>query len=203
MELMVFNQEGKQTGAMNVSENVFGAEYNEALIHQVIVAQLANKRQGTKSALTRAEVRRRSQPYRQKGTGRARQGSIRAPQWRKGGVVFAPSPAIFPKNQQEDENRRVKERLKPKSSPRRILVLEETACRGKDKINGGNFKNLDIKGKTLIITNEHDETIMRAARNIEGVTITEARLLNVYDLVSNGKCIITKEAVKTLEEVNN
>ncbi|HHT83957.1 MAG: 50S ribosomal protein L4 [Christensenellales bacterium] len=206
MELKVFNQEGKQTGAMNVSENVFGAEYNEALIHQVIVAQLANKRQGTKSALTRAEVRGGgAKPYRQKGTGRARQGSIRAPQWRKGGVVFAPKPRDFSqKINKKMKTAALKSALSQKVRQDEFLVLEEIKlAEAKTRLMAEIFKNLDIKGKTLIITNEHDETIMRAARNIEGVTITEARLLNVYDLVSNGKCIITKEAVKTLEEVNN
>lgn len=205
MELKVFNIEGKQVGTMEVDETVFGADYNEALIHQVVVAQLANKRQGTKSTLTRAEVRGGgAKPYRQKGTGRARQGSIRSPQWRKGGVVFAPKPRDFSKKlNKKMKAGAIKSALSEKVRRNEFIVLEDIKLeQAKTKLMAAILKKLEISGKALLIMNDENETIYRAARNIEGMTISKASLLNVYQLVSNGKCIITKDAVKELEEVN-
>lgn len=205
MELKVLNIEGKQVGTMEVDETIFGVDYNEALIHQVIVAQLANKRQGTKSTLTRAEVRGGgAKPYRQKGTGRARQGSIRAPQWKKGGVVFAPKPRDFSKklNKKMKANA-MKSALSEKVRQNEFIVLDDLKLeQAKTKLMAAILKKLDITGKTLLVINGEDETVQRAARNIEGVTVSNASLLNVYELVRNGKCIITKDAVKELEEVS-
>lgn len=205
MELKVFNIEGKQVSTMKVDETVFGADYNEALIHQVVVAQLANKRQGTKSTLTRAEVRGGgAKPYRQKGTGRARQGSIRAPQWKKGGVVFAPKPRDYSKKlNKKMKMNAMKSALSEKVRQNQFIVLDDIKLeQAKTKLMAAILKKLDITAKTLLVIKGEDETIERAARNIKGVTISKANLLNVYELVRNGKCIITKDAVKELEEVS-
>lgn len=205
MELKVYNIEGKQTDTLTVDDTVFGADYNEALIHQVVVAQLANRRQGTKSTLTRAEVRGGGiKPYRQKGTGRARQGSIRAPQWRKGGVVFAPKPRDFTKK----VNKKMKDgafrsALSQKVRQDEFIVLDAiTLEAAKTRLVAAILKTFGIKGKTLLIIEKDDETVLRAARNIENLTVCSAELLNVYELVRNGKCIITADAVKRLEEVS-
>ncbi|HHU43059.1 MAG: 50S ribosomal protein L4 [Bacillota bacterium] len=205
MELNVYNTDGKKTGVITVSDEIFNAEYKEALIHQIVVAQLANKRQGTKSALTRAEVRGGgAKPYRQKGTGRARQGSIRSPQWRKGGVVFAPKPRDFSKKiNRKMKTAALKSALSQKVRQDEFIVIEDFALpEAKTKFMAAILKNFELKGKTLLILPDNNQTIIRAARNIEGVSITQSDLINVYDLVRNGKCIITKEAVRKLEEVN-
>lgn len=205
MELNVYNTDGKKTGVITVSDEIFNAEYKEALIHQIVVAQLANKRQGTKSALTRAEVRGGgAKPYRQKGTGRARQGSIRSPQCRKGGVVFAPKPRDFSKKiNRKMKTAALKSALSQKVRQDEFIVIEDFALpEAKTKFMAAILKNFELKGKTLLILPDNNQTIIRAARNIEGVSITQSDLINVYDLVRNGKCIITKEAVRKLEEVN-
>lgn len=205
IELKVYNIEGKQTGTLPVDESVFGVDYNEALIHQVVVAQLANKRQGTKSALTRAEVRGGGiKPYRQKGTGRARQGSIRAPQWKKGGVVFAPKPRDFSKKiNKKMKEAAIKSALSQKIRQDEFIVLDTLALEAaKTKLMANVLKNFSLSRKTLLVIDEDNETVLRAARNIEGLTTCNADLLNVYEIVRNGKCIITANAVKRLEEVN-
>lgn len=205
MELKVYNIEGKQTGTINVSEEIFGAEYNDALIHQVIVAQLANKRQGTKSALTRAEVRGGGiKPFRQKGTGRARQGSIRAPQWRKGGVVFAPKPRDFSKKiNKKMKDGAMKSVLSQKVRQEEFIIIDSIEFKeAKTKYMATMLKNLEIKGKSLLVLDGENETVQRAAQNIGSLSTCNAELLNVYDLVRNGKCIFTMDAVKKLEEVN-
>lgn len=205
MQLKVYNTEGKEAGTIKVNKEVFGAEYNSALIHQVVVAQLANKRQGTKSTLTRSEVRGGgAKPYRQKGTGRARQGTIRAPQWKNGGVVFAPKPRDFSKKlNKKMKIGAMRSALSQKVKDKELIVLDDIKLKeAKTKLMAAVLRNLETKGKTLLVLAGENETIYRAARNIEGVTITEANLLNVYELVRNSKCIITKEAVKRLEEVN-
>lgn len=205
MELKVFNIEGKQVGTMEVDETIFGADYNQALIHQVIVAQLANKRQGTKSTLTRAEVRGGGiKPFRQKGTGRARQGSIRAPQWKKGGVVFAPKPRDFSKKiNKKMKSAAMKSALSEKVRNNEFIVIEDIKLeQAKTKLMAAILKKFEITRKALLVLNGENETVVRAARNIQGVSISNSNLLNVYEIVSNGKCIITKDAVKELEEVN-
>ncbi len=205
MELKVFNSEGKQVETIKVDETIFGAAYNQALIHQVIVAQLANKRQGTKSALTRAEVRGGgAKPYRQKGTGRARHGSIRSPQWRKGGVVFAPKPRDFSKKINKKMKRAAMiSALSQKVRQNDFIVLDELKLeQPKTKLMATILKNLEVSNRTLIITKNDNDILMRASRNIKGIMVTQADCLNVYDLVSNQKCVVTKDAVKVLEEVN-
>lgn len=205
MELKVFDTNGKQVDTITVNDEVFGAEYNEALIHQVVVAQLANKRQGTKSTLTRTEVRGGGiKPWRQKGTGRARQGSIRAPQWKHGGVVFAPKPRDFSKK----INKKMKAQAFVSALSQKIrqdefvvvdkLELAEAKTRLMAKICG----SLDAGKKAMFVTESDNEFVIRATRNLPDAEVCNVELLNVYDLVRCGKVFVTKDAVKKIEEVN-
>lgn len=205
MELKVFNTLGKEVGTVTVSDKVFGAEYNEALIHQVVVAQLANKRQGTKSTLTRTEVRGGGiKPWRQKGTGRARQGSIRSPQWRHGGVVFAPKPRDFSKK----INKRMKaaamvSTLSQKVNQNEFVVLDKIElAEGKTKLMAEVCKNLDAGKKALFILGEQNENVVRATNNLPEAEVCDASLINVYDLVRAGKVFVTVDAIKVIEEAN-
>ena len=204
MEMKVVNSSGKKVGTIELVAAVFGQEYNEALIHQVVVAQLANKRQGTKSTLTRAEVRGGGiKPWRQKGTGRARQGSIRAPQWIKGGVVFAPKPRDFSqKINQKMKVAALKSALSEKVRDNEITIINEVkAENGKTKEIATILKNLKMDKKVLLVVGEHDELVIRACRNIQNVTLINASLINVYDVVANANCIMTQDAVKKIQEV--
>ena len=205
MELKVFNTLGKEVGEITVSDSVFGAEYNEALIHQVVVAQLANKRQGTKSALTRTEVRGGGiKPWRQKGTGRARQGSIRSPQWRHGGIVFAPKPRDFSKK----INKRMKtaaliSTLSQKVRQEEIVVLDKIEiAEGKTKLMAEICKNLDAGKKAMFVLGSENQNVVRATNNLPEATVCDASLINVYDLVRAGKVFVTVEAIKAIEEAN-
>ena len=204
MEMKVVNSSGKKVGTIELVAAVFEQEYNEALIHQVVVAQLANKRQGTKSTLTRAEVRGGGiKPWRQKGTGRARQGSIRAPQWIKGGVVFAPKPRDFSqKINQKMKVAALKSALSEKVRDNEITIINEVkAENGKTKEIATILKNLKMDKKVLLVVSEHDELVIRACRNIQNVTLINASLFNVYDVVANANCIMTQDAVKKIQEV--
>lgn len=204
MEMKVVNTSGKKVGTIELNAAVFEQEYNAALIHQVVVAQLANKRQGTKSTLTRAEVRGGGiKPWRQKGTGRARQGSIRAPQWIKGGVVFAPKPRDFSqKINQKMKVAALKSALSQKVRDNEIIVINEIkAENGKTKEIATVLKNLKMEKRVLLVVGERDELVIRACRNIENVTLINASLINVYDVVANANCIMTKDAIKKIEEV--
>ena len=205
MELKVFNTLGKEVGAVTVSDRVFGAEYNEALIHQVVVAQLANKRQGTKSTLTRTEVSGGGiKPWRQKGTGRARQGSIRSPQWRHGGVVFAPKPRDFSKK----INKRMKaaamvSTLSQKVRQNEIVVLDKIElAEGKTRLMAEICKNLDAGKKALFVLGTQNENVVRATNNLPEAAVCDASLINVYDLVRAGKVFVTVDAIKVIEEAN-
>lgn len=205
MELKVFDTKGKQVDTLTVSDAVFGAEYNEALIHQVVVAQLANKRQGTKSTLTRTEVRGGGiKPWRQKGTGRARQGSIRAPQWKHGGVVFAPKPRDFSKK----INKRMKTQafvsaLSQKIRQDEFVVLSGIElAEGKTRLMAEICKTLDAGKKALFVLNGDNANVVRAARNLPDADIRDAELVSVYDLVRSNKVFLTADAVKKIEEVN-
>lgn len=203
MELKVFNTLGKEVGAIKVSDEVFGAEYNEALIHQVVVAQLANKRQGTKSTLTRTEVRGGGiKPWRQKGTGRARQGSIRSPQWRHGGVVFAPKPRDFSKK----INKAMKAAamvsvLSQKVRQDEIVVLDKIElAEAKTKEMAKICEALNAGKKALFVLGSENEKVVRATNNLPEATVCDAALINVYDLVRAGKVFVTEEAIKVIEE---
>ena len=191
---------------MELSDAVFAQEYNEPLVHQVVVAQMANKRQGNKSTLTRSEVRGGGiKPWRQKGTGRARQGSIRSPQWTGGGVVFAPKQRDF----SQKINKKMKfaatiSALSAKVADGDFIVLDELKLKeAKTKLMAAVLKNFGIESRVLLIVSESDETVLRASANIANLTVINADLVNVYDLAANAKCIVTKAAVEKLEKAYN
>ena len=204
MKIDVFNLEAKKVGDMELNEAVFGQEYKEALIHQVVVAQLANKRQGNKSTLTRSEVRGGgAKPWRQKGTGRARQGSIRSPHWTGGGVVFAPKQRDF--SQKINKKMRIAatiSALSAKVADNKMVVVENLElAEAKTKLVANMLKAFNINGKVLVVTDKDDQNVLRACANIQAVTVANADLVSVYELVANSNCIITKAAVQKLEEV--
>ena len=197
----LFNKEGQQVGDIQLNEQVFGVEVNKYALHQVVVAQLANKRQGTQSAKTRSEVRGGGiKPWRQKGTGRARQGSIRAPQWIKGGVVFAPKPRDYrmsiPKSM-----RKVAMTSALTSKVADMVVLEDLTFEAPKTKEAVKMLNAFEAKKTLIITAEVNENVYKSARNIEGVTVMPVNNINVYDLLNCKTLMITQEAVNKIEEV--
>ena len=206
-KVAVYNLQGSQTGEIELSDTLFAADINKAVIHQVVRAQLANKRQGTKCTLTRTEVRGGGKkPYRQKGTGRARQGSIRSPQFNKGGVVFAPKPRSFriavPKKMKRLALEGV---LTDKVVCNNFVVVENLALEApKTKEMAKVLGNLKLaQSKTLIITAEPDETVARAAGNIPAVATSLVNTINVVDVLKADKLLITKEAVERLQEVYN
>lgn len=203
-KITVFNTDGKEVDKIALPEAVFGVEYNEALIHQVVVAQLANKRQGTKSTLTRTEVRGGGiKPWRQKGTGRARQGSIRAPQWIKGGVVFAPKPRDFSKKiNAKMKKAALASALSKKLADGEVLVVDEfKVAEPKTKLVQTALNNLKVETTALLVLPAHDADVLRAGRNIETLSMADVKLINVYDVVSAGVCILTRGAIDTLAEV--
>lgn len=201
--LKVFNKEGKEVGDIQLNENIFDVEVSIDAMHQVVLAQLANKRQGTQSAKTRAEVRGGGiKPWRQKGTGRARQGSIRAPQWIHGGIVFAPKPRDYrvsvPKSMRRTA---MKSALTSKVVENEMIVLESLnfeAPKTKEMIKV--LSAFEAK-KTLIVVAESDENVYKSARNIPGVAVLPVNNLNVYDILKYEKFVVTKEAVSKIEEV--
>lgn len=199
----LFNKEGQKIGDIDLSENIFGVEVNENALHQVVKAQLANKRQGTQSAKTRAEVRGGgAKPWRQKGTGRARQGSIRAPQWIKGGVVFAPKPRDYRVSLPKSIRRvAMKSALTSKVIDNEMVVLDDLKFeipKTKEMV-----KVLDAfeAKKALIVVDKSDNNVYKSARNIQGVSVIPVNNLNVYDILNYDKFIITKDAVSKIEEV--
>ena len=202
-KVSVYKKDGEKAGQMNLKDEIFGVEVNEAVMHQVVVAQLANKRQGTQSALTRSEVRGGGiKPWRQKGTGRARAGSSRSPIWTKGGMTFA----VKPRDYSQKINKKVRKlaiqsALSMKVADNDIIVLEDLALDApKTKIMAEILKGFDVR-KALIVTQTKDDTVLRAAGNIKNVKTLTADTVNVYDLVNYDKLIITKDAVKKVEEV--
>jgi len=201
--LDLFNKAGQKVGDIQIDENIFGVEINADAIHQVVVAQLANKRQGTQSAKTRAEVRGGGiKPWRQKGTGRARQGSIRAPQWIHGGIVFAPKPRDYRVSVPKKMRRvALKSALSAKVAENEMIVvdsLEFDAPKTKAMLE---VLNAFEAKKTLIVVAESNENIYKSARNIPGVQVLPVNNLNVYDILKYEKFIVTKDAVSKIEEV--
>lgn len=199
----LFNKEGQKVGDVQLSENVFGVEINQDAVHQVVVALLANKRQGNQSALTRAEVSGGGiKPWRQKGTGRARQGSTRSPQWIHGGVVFAPKPREYRISVPKSMRRvALMSALTSKVVENEIIVLDSLnfeAPKTKEVVKM--LKALDVK-KALIVVAESNENAYKSARNIEGIEIIPVNNINVYDILKYEKFVITKEAVSKIEEV--
>ncbi len=199
----VYNMKGEEVGSLDLSDKVFGADYNEPLIHQAVVTYLANQRQGTKSTLTRTEVRGGGvKPYRQKGTGRARQGSIRAPQWIKGGVVFAPKPRDFTKKMNTAAKRGAfVSALSKKVADGELLVVDELKVSApKTKEMAAFKKALKLDKRTVIVMDEPDKDVILAARNIEKLSTVDVGEVNTYELVSNAVVVLTKGSAKKLEE---
>ena len=203
-KVAIYNITGKQVGEMELSDTVFGVEVNEPAMHQVVVAHLANCRQGTQSALTRSEVRGGGRkPWRQKGTGRARQGSSRSPQWRHGGVVFAPKPRSYRQLVNKKVRRlAMKSALSNKVAEQQFIVLDALELNApKTRVMAEVLKNLGVEGKALVVTPQVSDDVVRAARNIPGVDTAVVTAMSVYDIMNHGKCIITRDAVAVLEEV--
>jgi large subunit ribosomal protein L4 len=201
--LKVLNMLGQETGKVSASDSVFKQEYNEALIHQVVVAYLANQRQGTKSALTRSEVRGHAKkPWRQKGTGRARHGSTKAPQWRGGGVAFAPKPRDFSKKVNKEAKRvAFRSAISEKLANKEIIVLDNlTLKEGKTKEMVAVCEALKATRTVLFVTKGNDELVMRAVANLPDADVTTAKQLNVYDILVADKLVITQDALKAIEE---
>lgn len=201
--IKVYKQTGAEAGTMNLDDSVFAVEFNEALVHQVVVAQQNNARQGTKSTLTRTEVRGGGvKPWRQKGTGRARQGSIRSPQWTGGGVVFAPKPRDF----SQKVNKQMKRgalccALSDKVACDAMVVVDEIKlAAAKTKGMVAVMKALGVEKRALLVVTDADEAVVRAANNIPTVTTVNSALINVYDVMANEKLVMTKSAVEKIEE---
>ena len=199
----VYNMEGKEVGTMELNDAVFGVDVNEHLVHMAVVAQLANKRQGTQKAKTRSEVSGGGRkPWRQKGTGHARQGSTRAPQWTGGGVVFAPTPRDYTIRLNKKEKRlALKSALTSRVQEQKFIVLDELKF---DEIKTKKMQAvLDALkvSKALVVLNEYDEKVVKSARNIENVQTALTNTINVYDILKYNTVIVTKAAVATIEEV--
>ena len=200
----LFNKEGNKIEDIQLNDNIFAVEVNADAMHQVVVALLANKRQGTQSAKTRAEVRGGGiKPWRQKGTGRARQGSIRAPQWIKGGVVFAPKPRDYRMSIPKSMRRvAMLSALTSKVQNDEMVVLDSLTLEAPKTKEIVKMLNAFNAKKTLIVTAEANETVYKSARNIEGVAVLPVNNINVYDLLKYSKVIMTKDAVSKIEEVD-
>ena len=199
----VFNMAGQQVGEIELSEAVFGIEPNEAVVHEVVKNHLANCRQGTQSALTRAEVSGGGKkPWRQKGTGHARQGSTRAPQWTHGGIVFAPKPRDYSYTLNKKVKRlALKSALSAKAAEGAIVVVDELKMAEIKTKTMKDFLGAVGAVKSVVITPETDEIVVKSARNIPGVVTTTAKILSVYDIVNAKQLVIDKAALATIEEV--
>ena len=199
----VYNMEGKEVGKMDLNDAIFGVEVNEHLVHMAVVQHLANKRQGTQKAKTRAEVSGGGRkPWRQKGTGHARQGSTRSPQWTHGGVVFAPTPRDYSFKLNKKEKRiALKSALTSKVADGKVMVLDELKL---DEIKTKKFQevltNLNAK-KSLFVIKENDKNIVLSARNIPDAQTIVADSINVYDIMKAGTVVLTKDSVAKIEEV--
>ena len=200
----VYNMQGKKVSDVELNEAVFGIEPNEAIVHSVLVNYLANQRQGTQNTKTRAEVRGGGRkPWRQKGTGRARQGSIRAPQWIKGGIALGPKPRSYKYTVNKKERRlAIKSILSSKVLENNLVVVDKMDFKEiKTKTMVAALDSLKVTGKTLIMLPEKNENVQKSARNIEGVKTTLINTINVYDLLKYNKLVVTLDTVKKLEEV--
>ena len=202
-KVSVYNMEGKEVGSMELNDAVFGVEVNEHLVHMAVVQQLANNRQGTQKAKTRSEVRGGGRkPWRQKGTGHARQGSTRAPQWTGGGVVFAPTPRDYSfKMNRKEKRAALKSALTSRVQENKLIVVDELKF---DEIKTKKFaevlKNLNLD-KALVVLNENDEKVVMSAKNIPTVKTTRINTINVYDVLKYNTVVLTKAAAESIEEV--
>ena len=200
----VYNVEGKKVSTVDLKEELFGIEPNEAIVHSVLINFLANQRQGTQSTKTRSEVSGGGRkPWRQKETGRARQGSIRAPQWIKGGIALGPKPRKYTYKINKKEKRlAIKSVLSSKVLENQLVVIDELPFKEiKTKQMVSALEKNKVEGKTLIMLPEKNEAVQKSARNIEGVKTTLVNTINVYDLLKYNKLVITLDTVKKLEEV--
>ena len=199
----VYNMEGKEVGKLDLNDAVFGVEVNEHLVHMAVLQQLANNRQGTQKAKTRSEVRGGGrQPWRQKGTGHARQGSTRAPQWTGGGVVFAPVPRDYSfKINKKEKRAALKSDLTSRVQENKLIVVDELKL---DEIKTKKFaevmKNLNVD-KALVVINDNDQNIVMSAKNIPTVKVAQTNTINVFDILKYSTVVVTKDAVATIEEV--
>lgn len=200
----IYKMDGSVAGEMQLSDKIFGAEYNEPLIHQAVVTRLANERQGTKSTLTRTEVRGGgAKPWRQKGTGRARQGSIRAPQWTKGGVVFAPKSRDFSKKMNVSAKRgALVSALSKKVADGELFVVDELKVSApKTKEMEAFRKAMKLDKRTVVVMDENDQDVILAARNLPTLSTISVSEISTYEIVANAVVVLTKGSVKKLEEV--
>ena len=199
----VYNMEGKEVDKIELNDSIFGVEINEHLVHMAVLQQLANKRQGTQKAKTRSEVRGGGRkPWRQKGTGHARQGSTRSPQWTGGGVVFAPTPRDYSfKLNKKEKRAALKSALTSRDVENKFVVVDELKL---DEVKTKKFvevlKNLNVE-KALVVLNDMDEKVIASAANIPTVKTTQTNELNVFDVLKYDTVVVTKAAVATIEEV--
>ena len=202
-KVSVYNMEGNEVGSLDLNDAVFGVEVNEHLVHMAVVQQLANNRQGTQKAKTRSEVRGGGRkPWRQKGTGHARQGSTRAPQWTGGGMVFAPVPRDYSfKINKKEKRAALKSVLTAAVQENKLIVVDELKL---DEIKTKQFaqvmKNLNVD-KALVVINDNDQNIVMSAKNIPTVKVAQTNTINVFDILKYSTVVVTKDAVATIEEV--
>ena len=200
----VYNVEGKKVSTVELNEEIFGIEPNEAVVHNVLVNYLANQRQGTQSTKTRAEVRGGGRkPWRHKGTGRARQGSIRAPQWIKGGIALGPKPRSYKYRVNKKEKRlAIRSLLSSKVLENNLVVVDKfELAEIKTKTMATAMKNLKVEGKALIVLPANNEMVQKSARNLADVRTSSVSTINVYDLLKYNKLVVTVDTIKKLEEV--
>ena len=203
-KVAVYNMEGKDVDSLELNDAIFGVEVNEHLVHMAVLQQLANNRQGTQKAKTRSEVRGGGRkPWRQKGTGHARQGSTRAPQWTHGGVVFAPVPRDYSfKLNKKEKRAALKSALTSRVAENKFIVLDELKLDEiKTKKFAGFLSAVNADGKALVVTAEANENVVLSARNLPGVQTTFANLVNVYDVLNAKKLVLDKAALAKIEEV--
>ena len=200
----VYNIEGKKVKTIELKEEIFGIKPNEAVVHRVLVNYLANQRQGTQSTKTRSEVSGGGRkPWRQKGTGRARQGSIRAPHWVGGGVALGPKPRSYNYTINKKEKQlAIKSVLSSKLAEKELIVVENLPLKEiKTKEMVRVLNNLKVEGKAVVLLPQKDEIVQKSARNIEGVKALQVETINVYDLLKHKNLVVTEDTVKKLEEV--
>lgn len=203
-QVQVYNQEGRKTSKLELADSVFGIEPNADAMHLAVVSYLANQRQGTQSTLTRSEVRGGgAKPWRQKGTGRARQGSIRSPQWTHGGIALGPKPRTYKVNLNKKVKRlAMKSALSTKVADGEMMVINKVELEEiKTKAVAEMLSKLKVAKKSLIVTDGVDEKIYKSARNIEGVKVVTVNTLCVYDILNCDSFIVLKDAAKKIEEV--
>lgn len=204
-KVKIYNMKAEEVGSKTLKDDVFGVEYNEGLIHEVVVAYNANQRQGTKSTLTRSEVRGHAKkPWRQKGTGRARQGSTKGPQWTGGGVVFAPKPRDFSKKVNKQAKRMaLLSALSAKLADKNLTVLDKFEIDSAKTKDAQKFLDaFKFKGNVLVVSADNTVKELRAVANIPNLEIVDVSLLNVYEVVANKNLVLTESAIKYLEEAN-